>query len=126
MAPTTNDDACISEGRIYARSIKDVRGADLNGYMRCHFFAGIGIWDYALSLAGWPDHWPIWTASCPCQPFSYAGKRNGTADELHLWPELFRLIRERRPVVVVGEQVSSKDGLAWLDIVRSDKVNRDA
>jgi hypothetical protein len=37
---------------------------------QCHFFAGIGGWSVALRLAGWPDERPVWTGSCPCQPFS--------------------------------------------------------
>lgn len=55
-----------------------------------------------------------------CQPFSAAGKRGGFADERHLWPAFFRLISQRRPVAVFGEQVASRDGLAWLDLVSSD------
>ena len=120
MAQATDGDACISHGRIDTRPIEQVTATDLDGYTRCHFFAGVGVWDLALNLAGWPDGWPIWTASCPCQPFSSAGRRAGTSDSRHLWPWLIRLIRERRPVVVIGEQVSSEDGLAWLDIVRGD------
>ena len=29
-------------------------------------------------MAGWPDERPVWTGSCPCQPFSAAGRRGGT------------------------------------------------
>ena len=110
----------IAPGEIDTRGIKDVRADDLRGFVQHHFFAGIGVWSYALRLAGWPDDRPVWTGSCPCQPFSAAGKRKGTADERHLWPAWFRLIEELRPPVVFGEQVASKGGLAWLDIVWSD------
>lgn len=110
----------ISPGFVDERDIQDVQPADLAGYDRHHFFAGIGGWDYALRLAGWPDDRPIWTGSCPCQPFSAAGKRGGLADTRHLWPTWFRLIRECQPPVVFGEQVASKDGRAWLDHVGSD------
>ena len=74
----------------------------------------------ALRLAGWPDDRAVWTGSCPCQPFSTAGKGGGFADERHLWPEFHRLIEKRRPPVIFGEQVASKDGLSWLDLVCAD------
>jgi DNA (cytosine-5)-methyltransferase 1 len=110
----------IAPGDVDARSICDVQASDLAGYDQRHFFAGIGGWSYALRLAGWPDERPVWTGSCPCQPFSVAGKRKGAADSRHLWPEFLRLIDERRPTIVFGEQVASKDGRAWLAGVRAD------
>ena len=110
----------IANGEVDERSIQLVDSADLAGFTQCHFFAGVGVWSYALRLAGWPDDRPVWTGSCPCQPFSAAGKGAGFADERHLWPEFFRLIQQRRPSVVFGEQVASKDGLEWLDLVQAD------
>jgi DNA (cytosine-5)-methyltransferase 1 len=110
----------IAAGDVDERSIVDVQPGDLVGYTQCHFFAGIGGWSYALRLAGWPDDRPVWTGSCPCQPFSAAGKRGGMADARHLWPQFYRLIKKRRPSVVFGEQVASKDGLVWLDLVYTD------
>lgn len=97
----------IAPGDVDTRSIEDVRPDDLRGYEQCHFFAGIGGWSYALRLAGVPDDRRIWTGSCPCQPFSAAGKGAGFADERHLWPAFFHLIRECRPERVVGEQVAN-------------------
>ena len=110
----------IAPGDVDERSILDVTPDDLRPYTQCHFFAGIGVWSYALRRAGWPDDRPVWTGSCPCQPFSTAGKRGGIADERHLWPAWQWLIGECRPDVVFGEQVASKDGLGWLDLVRAD------
>lgn len=110
----------IAPGEVDTRSIENVAADDLAGFTQCHFFAGIGTWSYALRCAGWPDDRPVWTGSCPCQPFSAAGKRKGTADERHLWPAFFRLISQCRPDVIFGEQVASPDGLAWLDIISSD------
>jgi DNA (cytosine-5)-methyltransferase 1 len=110
----------IAAGDVEARSIRELQPVDLRGRTQAHFFAGIGVWSYALRLAGWPDELPVWTGSCPCQPFSAAGKRGGFDDARHLWPDWFRLIRECRPPVVLGEQVASPDGLRWFDLVSSD------
>lgn len=107
-------------GDVDERSIADVQPGDLAGYDQCHFFAGIGGWPYSLRLAGWPDEWPVWTGSCPCQPLSSAGQRKGHADERHLWPAFYRLIAERRPAIVFGEQVAGALGREWLAGVRAD------
>ena len=63
----------IPKGEVDSRSIKDVKASDLTGFVQCHFFAGLGGWSHALRLAGWPEDRPVWTGSCPCQPFSAAG-----------------------------------------------------
>jgi DNA (cytosine-5)-methyltransferase 1 len=110
----------IAPGYVDERSIEDVSPNDLTSYTQHHFFAGIGGWSYALRLAGWPDTRPVWTGSAPCQPFSSAGKGKGLTDKRHLWPAFFWLIHQCRPDTIFGEQVSSKAGLAWLDIVASD------
>ena len=110
----------IADGEVDTRSIVDVSLDDLRGFTQCHFFAGIGGWSHALRLAGWPDDRPVWTGSCPCQPFSVAGKGAGTDDPRHLWPHFHRLIRACRPTVVVGEQVAGKAGYGWFDGVRTD------
>lgn len=103
----------VAPGYVDERPIEEVRADDLRGYAQCHFFAGIGGWSLALRLAGWPDDRPVWTGSCPCQPFSATGRRRGFADERHLWPVWFRLISECRPATVFGEQVDR--ALVWLD-----------
>ena len=113
-------DKFIAPGDVDERSIEDVSPVDLMGYTQCHFFAGQGVWSYALRLAGWPDDRPVWTGSCPCQPFSAAGKGKGFADERHLWPAFHWLIQQCRPDIVFGEQVAGKDGLGWLDLVATD------
>lgn len=108
------------DAAVDRRSIADVQPVDVVRYERCHFFGGIGGWEYALHLAGWPAWRSVWTGSCPCQPLSCAGKRTGEADERHLWPEFYRLIAECGPATIFGEQVASKDGLEWLDGISLD------
>jgi DNA (cytosine-5)-methyltransferase 1 len=88
----------IADGEVDNRSIEEVSPDDLKGFTQCHFFAGIGGWSLAARLAGWADDEPLWTGSCPCQPFSAAC----------------------RPSAVAGEQVASKLGYEWLTGVRSD------
>ncbi len=137
----------IAPGDVDERSIEDVKASDLAGYTQCHFFAGIGVWSYSLRLAGWPDDRPVWTGSCPCPPFSAAGKGSECpscggksclshpvvtagwvcldcgdewrGDDRHLLPEFIRLIGERRPSVTFGEQVASRDGRLWLYTLRA-------
>ena len=110
----------IPPGEVDERSITDVTAADLDGYAQCHLFAGIAGWPLALRLAGVPPTTPVWTGSCPCQPFSSAGKGLGEKDPRHLWPDFFRLIRECRPPTVLGEQVSAAIKHGWLDRVFAD------
>ncbi|SYM73491.1 C-5 cytosine-specific DNA methylase [Klebsiella pneumoniae] len=110
----------IAPGEVDERSIEDVTPDDLSGFTQCHFFAGIGVWSHSLRLAGWPDDRPVWTGSCPCQPFSAAGKGDGFADERHLWPHFFHLISERRPQHVFGEQVAAGNANVWFDLVQAD------
>src|SRR6516225_4539911 len=106
-----------ADGTVDERSITEVRPEDVRGFTQCHWFAGIGVWSYALRNAGWPDDTAVWTGSCPCQGFSASGKRQGFSDQRHLWPAWFRLILECRPHTIFGKQFAGKDGLAWLDVV---------
>lgn len=107
-------------GHVDDRSIVDVQPNDVKGHRHCHFFAGIGGWAYATMLSNWPDDLQLWTGSCPCQPFSLAGKQKGMKDDRHLWPEWFRLIRAINPVVVMGEQVPGAIGKGWIDTIQRD------
>ena len=137
----------IPEGDVDERSIVDVQAEDLKGYTQAHFFAGVGGWPLALRIAGYPEDREVWTGSCPCPPFSAAGKKKACpkceartpiphprktavfvccecgyeweADQRHLWPEFLRLISECRPPVIFGEQVAAADGRVWLAGVRA-------
>jgi DNA (cytosine-5)-methyltransferase 1 len=139
----------IPDGDIDERSIEEVKESDVQGYVQCHFFAGIGGWAYAGRLAGWPDDCPVWTGSPPCQDNSVAGAiwnvraglrghRSGLA---HIWIDLME--RVRPPVVFfenvpgikkwiseierrmegIGYSVSRKDIASW-DIGALDKRER--
>lgn len=110
----------VAPGDVDERSIEDVVPNEIRKYTQWHFYAGVAVWSYALRRAGWPDDREVCTFSCPCQPFSAAGKGEGFADERHLWPATFHIIEQLRPITVFGEQVSSKDGLAWIDLVQDD------
>jgi DNA (cytosine-5)-methyltransferase 1 len=110
----------IPEGEVDQRPIQEVAPSDVEGFRQVHFFAGIGGWAYALRLAGWPEERPVWTGSCPCQPYSQATQGQGAKDPRNLWPEFRRLIRDDRPPVIFGEQVASKAGRGWLAGVRAD------
>lgn len=126
-------DGLVPRGIVDERSIVDVQPSDLRGFRQCHFFAGIGLWWYALHLAGRGDDEDTWTGSCPCQPFSAAGLMLGADDPRHLWPWFFRLIAACRPKRVYGEQVASaavlgsargnpsaNGGPVWLDGIQAD------
>jgi len=108
----------LAKGEVDERSITEIQPDDLLGFDQCHFFAVLGVWGHVLRRSGWADDRPVWTGSCPCQPFSAAGKQEGFADERHLWPTWFNLIRQCRPAIVLGEQVAS--ALDWLDRASTD------
>lgn len=110
----------IAPGEVDERSIEDVRPDDLRGFAQCHFFAGIGVWSLALRNAGWADDRQVWTGSCPCQPFSAAGKGAGFTDKRHLWPAFHWLIQQCVPTAIFGEQVAAKRAGPWVDLVQDD------
>lgn len=99
----------IPAGRVDRRPIQELKGRHFDGFTQIHLFSGCAGWTLALRLAGWPDDRPIWSCSCPCQPYSGAGKGLGDADARNLWPEAFRLIQECRPAVIFGEQVAGRE-----------------
>ena len=114
----------LPNGVVDERSIVDLRGDDLAGCDELHLFAGIGVWARAVrdaeAAAGHRFPRPLFTGSCPCQPLSVAGQRQGHVDQRHLWPAFHRLIDFCRPATILGEQVAGKDGREWMAAVRHD------
>jgi len=58
----------------------------------------------------------ILVAGYPCQPFSHAGKRGGTADPRHLWPFIQRAIAVIRPRFCFFENVEGHITLGFKDV----------
>jgi DNA (cytosine-5)-methyltransferase 1 len=67
------------------------------------------VWDNVKTFRGrrWRGKVDIITAGYPCQPFSLAGKRRGTKDPRHLWPDIARIVSEVRPPICFFENVAS-------------------
>ncbi len=65
------------------------------------------IWDDVRTFDGseWRGVVDVVSAGFPCQPFSTAGKRQGTADDRNLWPDTIRIIRQIRPQFALLENV---------------------
>ena len=59
----------------------------------------------------------ILTAGYPCQPFSQAGKRKGTADDRHLWPSVLEIVKQTRPDVAVFENVAGHISLGIDEVL---------
>lgn len=55
----------------------------------------------------------VLTGGYPCQPFSAAGRRQGTNDDRHLWPYVREAIRHLRPRLVVLENVAGHRSMGF-------------
>ena len=68
----------------------------------------------------------IITGGVPCQPFSVAGRQKGTEDNRHLWPEMFRVIKDFSPKWIIIENVRGliniQDGVVF-ERVHADLAN---
>jgi len=96
-------------------------GLEATGYFKTTLFSEIDPFCQKILKKHWPNvpiipnvkdingkeiETDVLVGGFPCQPFSVAGKRKGKEDERHLWPEMFRIIKEARPSIVIGENVS--------------------
>ena len=57
------------------------------------------------------------TGGYPCQPFSRAGKQAGQKDDRHLWPEMFRVVKQARPSWIVCENVTDHEYMGLDEVL---------
>jgi len=95
-------------------------GLEMTGHFKTKLFSEIDPFCQKVLKKHWPDvpiipdvrdvdgtkyQTDVLVGGFPCQPFSVAGKRKGKDDQRHLWPEMFRVIKEAKPSIVIGENV---------------------
>ena len=76
------------------------------------------VWDDVKTFDGrpWRGKVGLLTAGYPCQPFTFSGKRRGTNDSRHLWPDVARIIREVQPEWVFCENVEGHVNLGFAEV----------
>ncbi len=91
---------CYVEREAYAAAVLAAR-------MEEGSLAKALIWSDVRNFDGqpWSGLVDVVTSGYPCQPFSVAGKRKGTADERWIWPDIWRVICEVRPQYIFLENV---------------------
>tara|TARA_R100001463_G_scaffold38852_3_gene83406 strand:+ start:14376 stop:15356 length:981 start_codon:yes stop_codon:yes gene_type:complete len=62
-----------------------------------------------------PEH-DLICGGIPCQPFSVAGKQKGKEDDRHLWPYMFKIIKQKKPTWVIVENVGGFINVALDDV----------
>ncbi|MDR7259896.1 site-specific DNA-cytosine methylase [Sphingomonas sp. BE270] len=79
------------------------------------------IWDdlRTFDARAWRGRVHLVSAGYPCQPFSYAGRRNGESDPRHLWPDVARIVAEAEPEWVWCENVEGHMSMGFPDVAQS-------
>ena len=92
---------CCVEREAYCGAVLDAR-------MEEQALADAPVWTDLRTFDGRPWRGKVHciTAGYPCQPFSVAGKRLGTDDPRHIWPDVRRIIGEVGPEYVFLENVA--------------------
>ncbi|WP_251023038.1 DNA cytosine methyltransferase [Streptomyces sp. ISL-10] len=74
-----------------------------------------------ITTVGWADvpSVDVLLGGYPCQPFSTAGRRKGTADDRHIWPHIARALGVLRPRIAIFENVAGHLRLGF-DTVLAD------
>ena len=73
-----------------------------------------------LTTTDWASIEPVdvVTGGYPCQPFSTAGQRKGTADARHIWPHIANALRVLRPRIAIFENVAGHLRLGFDTVLR--------
>lgn len=76
------------------------------------------VWDDLSTFDGRPFRGAVdcVVAGYPCQPFSSAGRRRGSRDPRHLWPEVRRIVAEIQPGIVFLENVAGHLRLGFPEV----------
>ena len=120
----------IADGTVDERSIIEVEASDLEGFTQHHFFAGVGVWSYALRNAGWGDDRPVATASLPCQPFSAAGNQKGKEFDIAVDPvEGTNFVANNLPGGLTVLSIAEKGNLfnapeTYMDKIATGKIEK--
>ena len=119
----------MSLGLESTKGFKTIAFCEVDPWLRrilAKHWPNVPIFHDICHLDGNYIHEPVHLVSAgyPCQPYSYAGPREGEVDDRHLWPEVARLLDQLRPDWFLGENVVGHITLG-LDNVLSDLESMD-
>lgn len=110
----------LAAERVGWRNVYQVEIDPFCRQVLAHHFPNAKQFDDVREFQGFNPVVDVLSGGFPCQPFSNAGERRGDADPRHLWPEMFRIVRNARPRWVVAENVRGlvdwSDGLVFESV----------